>query len=86
MHCMYFNATAEPGNVTGIMTNVTGSVVMVWWDPLPEDQWNGVPLGYWVRIKLHYIDSPTYVHGRDLAYPRTKSHPYTLYVGGPLFF
>ena len=34
--------------MTGIGTNITGNVVMVFWDPLPEDQWNGLPLGYYV--------------------------------------
>ena len=37
-----------PGNVTRVKVNVTGNVVMVSWDPLPEDHWNGLPLGYYV--------------------------------------
>ena len=49
--CVY--PIAEPGNVTGIMTNVTSNVVMVSWDPLPEDQWNGLPLGYYVSDYLN---------------------------------
>ena len=38
--------------MTGIRVNVTDNVVMVFWDPLPEDQWNGPPVGYFVSNGL----------------------------------
>ena len=36
----------------GVNASANGSVVTVTWNPLPENQWNGVPRGYFVSDSL----------------------------------
>ena len=40
--------------MTGIGANVTGNVVTVFWDPLSENEWNGIPLGYYIYVSDVY--------------------------------
>ena len=45
------------------------AVVSLSWSPLPENQWNGIPLGYFVYV-LRHADRQQVVH--EVHYPETS--------------